>query len=294
MIISAVILLSILFLVAASIEDLKTGEIPEKISFGLGGLILIIAASKSILEYDVNYLIQSLFLGIIYFAVGYVLYYLGQWGGGDVKVTASLGCALGFLSANGFSWPSSTWVPFQANFFINVAVLSTPYVLIYTIIIGLSKPDLFRKFFNSFRQEKLMTLVFISSFAPLLLAAYTKNLLLVEVYALIPLLVLSTIYLKIVESEAMRKTISVNDIKEWDIVAEDVKSEGKTIAWKRDIEGVSKKQIEEIQKLAEIGMIPKDITIKWGVKFAPTLLLAFIFTVWKGNLVELIIIYLIS
>jgi len=96
------IVVALVFLFLGSIEDLRTGEIPEKISYGYIVSALVISAVDSIVVGDVSLLVNSLFMGVCFFAFGFVLFYFGQWGGGDVKLAGGIGCTLGFLAQAGY------------------------------------------------------------------------------------------------------------------------------------------------------------------------------------------------
>jgi len=65
--------------------------------------------------------------------------------------------------------------------------------------------------------------------------------------------------------------------------------DNKVIARRRDMDGLSNEQISEIQRLSAGGEIPREIRIRWGIKFAPILLFAFIFTIYFGNLLEILV-----
>ncbi len=287
--VSLVIVVALGFLVVSSLEDLKTGEIPERYSFGLGAVVVVIAAAGAWAYRDVMILLEPLALGILYFAVGYVLYFFGQWGGGDVKLTASLGVVFGYLDAIGYPWPAATFLPYQATYFINLAVLATPYVIVYTLLMGFEQPRLFAKFGNTLRRRPRLVLLIGASFVPLLTAMHTEAYVLAQIYLFIPLLVVASIYMKVVEAEAMQKRIPVADLREGDIVAEDVVGADEVLARKREIEGVTQEQVDKIQALAAQGRLPDQVTVKWGVKFAPVLLFSFVATYWTGNLVEVLV-----
>lgn len=286
---SLVIVVALGFLVVSSLEDLKTGEIPEHYSFGLGVVVLVVACGAAWTYRDVMVVLEPLALGILYFGVGYVLYFFGQWGGGDVKLTASLGVVFGYLNALGYPWPAVTFFPYQATYFINLAVLATPYVIIYTLLMGLEQPRLFAKFGNTVRSQPRLMLLIGASFVPLLTAMYTEAYVLAQIYLFIPLLVVASIYMKVVEAQAMQKRIPVADLREGDIVAEDVVAGDEVLARKREIEGVTQEQVEKIQELAARGALADQVTVKWGVKFAPVLLFSFVATYWTGNLVEVLV-----
>lgn len=80
-------------LALATLCDLRTREIPDAISLALlGWAVLTTALGWSSLGW--LSLTGGLFLGL---AIGCLLFALGGWGGGDVKLVAALGALLGPL-----------------------------------------------------------------------------------------------------------------------------------------------------------------------------------------------------
>ena len=139
---------------------------------------------------------------------------------------------------------------------------------------------------------KIIFLILIS-FVPSVVFFYMNNQTLGFVDLLIPAFIVLSVYLKTTENVALSRTINVNELKEWDVVADDITVDNKKIASKRNIEGLTKEQIQLIQKLASEKKIQDTIKIKWGIKFVPILLMAFLLTVYVGNLMEIVFVYLL-
>jgi preflagellin peptidase FlaK len=87
----------------------------------------------------------------------------------------------------------------------------------------------------------------------------------------------------------MSKTVSVKQLKEADSLAQDLVYKGRKIASKRDIEGLTLEQVALIKKLAAQSKVPSKIKIRWGVRFAPMLFLAFLLTAYAGDLLYAVI-----
>lgn len=280
--------ITLLLLFIASLIDLKTSEIPEPVSMGLIGILALISLFNTASTGNPMMLIIPLAVGAVYFIFSAALFYMGQWGGGDVKLTAGIGLLVGILSSMGYEWPNTRILPYYSSYWINMMILSVPYVLAYTLFLAALKPQVITRFIKSMA-EPIRILLFSLSFTPYFLALALDMAALKTIYMLIPFLVLLTYYLKTVEEVALTKQIHVDQLRLWDIVSEDVVVDGEKIASKRNIEGVDEKQLQKIQKLAGEGMIPEWISIKWGVKFAPILLLALAASLYIGNLLELIL-----
>jgi len=284
LLITFIIATAVIFLAVGSYFDLKTGEIPEKISYGFISLALIIAASNSILNSDIQFFLNSLFLGTAFFIIGLILFYLGQWGGGDVKLMAGIGCTLGYLAyANYFT---EGFFPYYLTYFINMGFIALPYVIIYGLILGIKNPETkseFMKYWKDIRTK----VVFLLSFLPSIFAFSLGQNSLGILYLFLPPLMISALYLKAVEMTALQQVTDVIELHEGDIVAEDLIIENEKIASKRNIEGLSDEDIQKIQRLALDGKIPSKIKIKEGIRFAPILFLTFLSILWIGNLMEI-------
>lgn len=277
---------AILFLLAASIHDLKSGEIPDKITIGFTATILAISTLLYLTTSDADALIRPISVGTGYFLITYVLYHYGHWGGGDVKLLAGVGCALGLMDALGHGWNSPLF-PYYLVYPINMGFLVLPYAMAYTLILGFSKPAVFKQFLRQLASIKAVTAILLSLAIPLLLYMHTKFTLFLLLSALMPSITLASLFLKTSEEILLTKTIDISELKESDALAEDLTYNGEKIALKREIEGVGGK-LNMIKQLASEGKIPPKIRIRWGVKFAPIITLSFLTTVYFGDLMAML------
>ncbi len=78
-------------LAAASWIDLKTGEVPEWCSMGVAAVVGAACLGCGLFFWDADYLIEPILWGALSFSVAYVIFYFGQWGGGDVKLLGGIG-----------------------------------------------------------------------------------------------------------------------------------------------------------------------------------------------------------
>jgi hypothetical protein len=286
--------ITVFLLMLASYFDLRTGEIPEKLTRGLIVVVIVTATLYSLYTFNPSFLLTSVIVGVGFFIFGYVMFYLGEWGGGDVKLLAGIGCSLGLLGSMNYfiESPFPLYVegifPYYIDYFINLAIASSPYVILYSLILGLLKPRVFEEFAGYFRRKRFVILIF-ASFLPTIVALNFSVGGLALVYSSIPVLVLLSLYLKAVEEIALKKTIDVNDLREEDILANDLIVDGRKIASKRDMGGITESQVSEIRRLASEGKIPRDIAVRWGVRFAPILFLAFLLTMIYGDVLEIIV-----
>ena len=282
--------IALIFLALGSYVDLKTGEIPEKISYGFISSVLIISAIDSIYKADIHFFLNSLLMGIAFFMVSFVFFYLGQWGGGDVKLMGGIGCSLGYLAhvnhlVEGF-------FPYYLTYFINMAFIALPYVIIYGLALGVKNSKTrseFRRYWGNTKTKAVLVL----SILPSILAFYLNLRPMGILYLLFPPLFISALYLKAVEMTALRRVVNISELREGDITAEDLVIDTEKIMSKKNIEGLSKEDIQRIQRLALEGKIPSEIKTKEGVRLVPALFLTFISVLWIGNFMEIILVSLV-
>lgn len=88
-------LTALFVLLAASITDLKTREVPDWLNFSLLFAALGIRLLISYHEKDYSIFAEGIFGFAVLFAFACFLFYTGQWGGGDSKLLMALGAVFG-------------------------------------------------------------------------------------------------------------------------------------------------------------------------------------------------------
>ena len=299
-----IILISIglLGLIAATITDLKTREVPDALNYSMIALGLALWTAKSIIEWDMSYIINSVISFGVLFLLATFMFYTGQWGGGDSKLLMALGALFPtypiilysfFNPKLGFPFMDKE-LPFLFIFIINLIIIGAIYGLLWSIVKGLRNRKEFMKKLRIFFEKKtiktiraiILLITTITSVTMLFL--HTEKVFLIGLFVL---LLCSTFYIwifvKIVEEISMYKKVNPKELTEGDWIAEDIIINKKTIASPKDL-GVSKKQIAILIKLKEQGKINK-ILIKNGIPFVPSFLIAFIVTLIYGNIMVLLI-----
>jgi len=259
------------FSIAASYFDMKTGEIPDKFTIGLVVVALAMRAVFSLFLSDFTYLFDGLLAGAMFFAFGAFLFYTGGWGGGDAKLIAGIGASLGGVIGPSIVDSSFSFFPQFLGFFIAISIVAIPYSLLYALFLSFKSPKVF-----SLTKERICKnwLILVLAAAGsltllILLKPWTPIFAFMSVSPIIFYLLI--IFTRSVEEVAMQKEVAVKDLREGDMVVEDVIINGKKLASKRDMDGLSKEALKKIQS-AKGG--PKKVTIKWGIKFAPAFPLA--------------------
>jgi len=87
--------IAFLVLLIASYTDLKTREVPDWVNFGLIGIGFGVNLLFSIIFFKINFIIASVVGFAVFFALAWIMFYTGQWGGGDSKILMGLGAVIG-------------------------------------------------------------------------------------------------------------------------------------------------------------------------------------------------------
>ena len=269
--------LALVWIVFATIQDLKTREIANWLNFSLIIFALCFRLFYSLFSAgDFNFFYQGLIGLGIFFVLGNILYHGRMFAGGDAKLLIALGAVL----------------PIAGSFYENLEVFS--FFLVIFLFAGavwslgatafIASKNLV-KFKKEFRKQLkvykkaiigvilldillLITLVFFNNYSSLLL-------LLAILIFISPYLV---VYAKAVDESSMVKKLETRKLREGDWLYRDVKVKGKIIKAKWD--GLSKEEISFLRKNLRI------VLIREGVPFTPVFLLSFLvfFYLWQKGL----------
>ncbi|MBI4448500.1 prepilin peptidase [Candidatus Woesearchaeota archaeon] len=261
-------------LIAASINDLRTREVPDWVSYAGIAAGLGIRLIDAIVYSDI-FIFGS---GVLGFAVAWVLgvalFYTGQWGGGDSKVLMALGALLG-----------GDWdvLGFQASLLMNLIVVGGMYGLVWMTVLGT----------RHFRKVKTMACIVRKEERTAGVAAILGILFCVIVAVVLwdswywfpalwaAVLVALTyglyIGLMAVERVCFFSWVPATHLVEGDWIVQDVKVRGEYICGRRDL-GVSREQIALLRKAGV-----KKVLVRSGIPFVPSFLLALIATLSMGN-----------
>ncbi len=273
------------FSLPASYYDLKTGEIPDKFTLGLVIAALALRAGFSACMGDLTYLLDGIIVGGIFFGFGAALFYTGGWGGGDAKLIAGIGAALGGLIAPTIIDSSFAVFPAFFGLFVSLSMVAIPYSLGYALILSFKRPEVFSATYSKIKEAWLMLAAALIASATLFILFKPYNLVLALTAASPPLFFVLIMFVRSVEELAMRKEISIGELQEGDMVVEDLVADGKRIIGKRDMDGISKEALEELKKAKKK---PEKVKIKWGIKFAPAFPLAILLSPFWAGLILLL------
>jgi Flp pilus assembly protein protease CpaA len=275
-----IILLLVAFVgsVLASYFDLKTTEIPDKIPYAM--MIIGIAGNliKSYLAWSYWPFLLSMIVGLGYLGFGFVMYFLGQWGGGDAKILSGIGFLLPSLPSQ-FN-TKDLFFPFPLSFFFNVFLIGAAYMIFYALVISIINRKIWSIFLKDLKANARMILIF--NFLLILcllvfgffLVKYYNFLRMFDVMKLGVVVIFAWVgffilwkFVKVVEEIGFKKKIPISELKVGDVPV-DYK------IW----EGITEKELKKIKSSGK-----QQIWIKEGVRFAPAFPLALIFTVLIGD-----------
>lgn len=279
---------SFIALLIGSVTDLKTREVPDWLNYGLVisgvGLNFLFSAIYS----DSSFIINSIIGLLVFFGIAYVMFYAGQWGGGDSKILMGLGAMIGI--------DASFKTQFLLWFFINALLIGAVYGLLWSIFLVIKNKKKFSREFIKILSEKNIAKAkkgILAGLILLLAVFFIIDLYYIKMLVLsFAFLILATFYLwifvKAIEKSAMYKLVEPSKLTEGDWIVNDVFVGRQYICGPKDL-GIGKRQIRKLIELYKKGKVRK-ILIKEGIPFVPSFFIAFVVTLIWGNLLALILV----
>jgi len=275
----SLIIVALFVLIVASYVDLRILEVPDWLNYAGIAAGIGIHLIFSLQQWNWWPIASSLIgLGIA-FALACLMFYTGQWGGGDAKLLMALGALIGF-EADKFS--------FGTSFLINLVFIGGAWGLIWTSGLAIKNMKTFWKTFRElshqgkYKRLRIMTMItaVLLIIASFMLAEFQMEILIVALasYALCYL----TIFVKSVELCCMQKWVTPDKLTEGDWLLKPVKF-GKQELTPPKL-GLEKKHVALLKKLYAQKKIDK-VLVKYGIPFAPAFLLAFIATLIFNNII---------
>ena len=272
-------------LIFASAADLKKREVPDWLNYALIAIGLSSGAIASLVFWTWTFAAYSLAGFLIFLVIAYLMFYAGQWGGGDSKMIMGLGALIGFEFS--FSYPFMLSENFLIAFWVNTLLAGVVYALFWSIFLAFKHT---RKVGKRFSEE-----IGKSAFSRNLVLAVTLIIAAISfipnqpeqrtVIYLLAVISFASFYLMVlvrsVEKACMYKLLTPEQLTEGDWIAKEVRVGGKYLCGPKDL-GIEKKQISKLMKLKQKGKI-KRVLVKEGIPFVPSFLLGFIITLLWGN-----------
>ncbi len=269
--------LGLIGLLFGSVTDIRKREVPDWMNYSLIAAGIGIRLINGLVGNDPSYFTSGLIGLAIMFAIGNIMYYTRQWGGGDAKLLIALGAIFAtrpyFIETN---------YPFLLILFINIIFFGAIYGVLYGLFLAMKNRKEFlsecKKLVKTpaVRALKLFILAFVVMF--ILSIIFFENRMIpifIGIAALFFIVMTySWILMKSVENACMYKTITVDKLTPGDwIVDPSIKKKYGIPAL-----GIEKKQVEAIRNS---GI--KNIEIKEGIPFVPSFLIGFLITIFSGK-----------
>ncbi len=193
------VIISVIACIYASYSDLRWGVIPNKLTFPLMGVGLLLNAVYYLMTGSILLLLGTFIITLLIFVFGYIFWKMGAWAGGDVKLFTALAALIPFYPALinyhilNINFPITASYPFPLTLIINSILAMFPFLLIYvSYIVIKNKPHLISELIapiKDYRNNIVLTLVITSSVT---LSFYITHYLLFQI--LILLLILSYLF----------------------------------------------------------------------------------------------------
>lgn len=265
-----------LWLLFASIQDIKKREISNWLNFSLIGLGLAYKLVYSLFN-GWNMFIYG-FLGFIcFYILALIVYYTGAFGGGDAKLLMGIGAVL----------PSSSLLVLSSSsllFLIVFLFVGAIYSLIYSAFVAVSNSGRFNPLFKMQFLRVWKSYYFI---IPLFILIVLLKLDFSFVFLGIILILLPVLYsyTKAVDS-CMIKLVSWKDLQEGDWIVNNIRLGNKLV--KSRASGLNEDEVKLLNKMK------RKVFVKYGVPFAPAFLISFIVTVFVFLRLESVLSFLVS
>jgi len=278
-------------LIVGTYTDLRTREVPDWINYGLIFSGFGIALINAIFFWNAGFIIESLIGFGFFFIIALLMYYTGQWGGGDSKMIMGLGALIGIsipfskLFNGGLTFSD---IPFLLNFLIFSIIVGAAYGLLWSLGLSIINRKKFVKEFKLMLQKKHIVIMKKILFIIIIIGIGTSifldtqlRILLLTLVMIISLSLYMFIFIKTIEKACMLKLVPPEKLTIGDWIAEEVKDGQKVICGPKDL-GIEKEQIDVLIKLKKKGKVDK-VLIKEGIPFVPSFLVAFILTLFLGS-----------
>ncbi len=249
----------------AGLWDLKTTEVPDEIPFLMIVLSIALWFVNGVISNDFTPLFYSVTIGTIVLIIGLIMYHKNQWGEADAWILASIFYAM----------PAYKDL-FIIDYLPNLLIVSTIYLIIYSIVLGILNRNVLNIFVKDLSNNKylisfIISCIIVFSLVLYILSPYQKPLLLYRFALFMIFFVIFWRYAKVIENNLFKKKISTKNLRVGDVLV--------STKWV----GLTEEDVKKLQKTN------KTVVIKEGVRFVPVFFLALLATLLYGNLLLSII-----
>ncbi len=260
--------LALIWIIFATIQDLRTREVANWLNFSL---IIFAIGFRFFFGLFSNNGFGLFYQGLIglgiFFVLGNFFYYSRMFAGGDAKLMIALGAIL----------PMSESFILNLNYFLNFFILflifGAFYGLVWSVVLMFRNFKEFRKEFpKQFRQVKIILYFMLVFGIVLLLLAFLFGLMFLYLSLFCFIFPLLFVYSRTIDEACMVKEVGVSKLREGDWLYKNTKVGNKII--KATWDGLNEKEIRLIKKKLN------KIKIKQGIPFVPVFLISFVLFVY--------------
>ncbi|MDP2673179.1 MAG: prepilin peptidase [Nanoarchaeota archaeon] len=267
------IALALVWIVFATVQDLKNREVANWLNFSLIIFVLGFRFFYSLFsENGFNFFYQGLIGLGIFFVIGNVLYYGRMFAGGDAKLMIALGAVLPLSERFYVNYKIFIW--FLLIFLFSGAV----YGSVISVVMALKNFKSFkREFSKQIKKNKKYVLVLLFFGLVFMIFGFFENLFFLT-GAFVFIFPYIFLFARAVDNSCLVKTISTKKLREGDWLYGNVKI-GRNVV-KAKWEGLSREDIKRIQRKY------RKIKIRQGVPFVPVFLISFLVLIgmnWLWN-----------
>src|SRR3989338_1827332 len=160
-----ILILTSIALIIASVFDIKTREVPDLLNYSLIFVGIGLRAAYSAVTFDWSFLLAGLAGLGVFFALALILFYAGQWGGGDSKLLMGMGAMFGIdiklnVFSDSFNALNTVADSFIITFFVNILAVGAVYGLIWSIVLAIrNRKKLIAAFFEMAKQGNVKIII---------------------------------------------------------------------------------------------------------------------------------------
>jgi len=240
-------------LIVGSITDLQKREVADWVNYSLLFAGLGLRALYAAQAGNLWYLVAGIIGAIIMFSIALFMYYTGQWGGGDAKMLMGLGALfatfqpvtiLGMTPVFGDEllftltiFPEGTTLLFLPLLFINIMIAGAIYGLLWSLAQAVRYRSALRHNMKTAldnpalkKQRYISWIIAAITIIIALTLPMPQRAILLGITAVALLYVPLRTFIKAVETSAMIRTMSLDDITEGEWVTEEITHGGRKVA----------------------------------------------------------------
>jgi hypothetical protein len=239
----------------ASVFDVRSelGDVPDVFPAAavIGGLGL--HAAQSLITGSFEPVAYSIAIGGVFSIYGWFAYWRGMWGGADAFCLSALGFGAPFLTLSGYF----TFLH-GLNMFFNLVLIASVYALGYSFIKAYKTENFGSMLMDKLKDDRFrISIELLAGAIVFLVLDFQKALL---IYALIVSIIFLYRFLNLVEEHGMMEEVSVDELKEGEVIREEGDEK---------IKGVTEEEIEELEG---------DVKVMRGLRFVPVFPAALVLT----------------